>query len=277
MPQQSVARLPNFQASGTVNHPVHPGAELYALCQTATADGRLCLQELERLKSWRNAIHPADVPTWELVQNIVDNILAAGKVAPAELPALRQALAPVLPSELRRRPASMRIVTRGTKRDFELESTERRPNEILASAHFVVAGCQCERIGTAIARHARVGEPVLLIRDTDDSLSSNAIEVRTASGKMIGYVPEEHARELAPLLDRGARYRAHLTSCMTGPHARVLVVQAYLYAADATLGLQSAVVRKIPRRRGNVGLWALRISIGALITFAVAAVLGGGA
>jgi hypothetical protein len=99
------------------------------------------------------------------------------------------------------------------------------------------------------------------------------VQICVANGKRIGFVPEEQARDLAPLLDRGSRYRAHLVSLRRGKQVWVPVVQTYVYAANATLGMQSTGVRRIRSRRSTRAAWALRIALGLLIAAAVALVL----
>jgi hypothetical protein len=108
------------------------------------------------------------------------------------------------------------------------------------------------------------------VRDRDSSQSPYAVEVRAANGKQLGFVPEQHAIELAPLLDQGARYRAHMASIHKGAHASLLIVQAYLYPPDATLGTQHTSVRKMARTGPSKVWWFLRLGIAALIALAAA-------
>jgi hypothetical protein len=86
-------------------------------------------------------------------------------------------------------------------------------------------------------------------------------------------VPEPHASEIAPLLDQGARYRAHVANVCKGAQAAVLIVQAYLYGPNATLGSQSIGGRKLARRESSKIWWVLRLAIAVLIAAAVAFVL----
>jgi hypothetical protein len=244
---------------------VTPGAELFALCQTFAADGALSGRELKGLRGWLDRDDLGDMPALRHVCDVVRHILDIGRAAPADLQALAVALEPTLPAELRRRPSALRLVDREIKARLDDEDTERLQNEILASAHFVAAGCQSSRCAAAIERHARVGAPLVFVRDRACAQNSNAIQIRAAKGRLLGFVPEPHASELAPLLDQGARYRAHVASVYKGAQAAVLIVQAHLYAANATLGSQSVGARKLPRREPSKLWWIVRAGVAAAI------------
>lgn len=280
MPQPEVAHTDTRRAARPAsqigNLPVEgsAGAELFSLCQTATADGQLCDGQLRGLRKWLDQTSTRDVPSYEYVRKLVDHIVVARKVAPPDLHALHSALEASLPADLRRRPAP-RVVAREYKArvDDDEVGFERLRNEVLGSAQFMVAGCHRERRASAISRHARVGDPVLLLRERDCPQSPNAIQIRLPNGKQIGSVPERYAAEIAPLLDQGARYRAHLTNLQTGSSSPIVLVQTYLYASDATLGTQSANARKIGSREWTSAWWVVRVAVGLLITLSVAYVL----
>jgi len=267
MSQPSVAR---HTMPGTAS-----GAELLALCQTAAVDGSLSARELKSLHAWRAQAGDSSYSASEdFVRQIVDRILTVGKVPDGELQALQTAVEPALPLELRRRP-NLRVLPSDEFVDaVDAEDVERLNNEVLASARFVVANCH--RRANVIAKHARTGDPVVLVRDTrSDSLSPHAVKVCVANGKQIGFIPEQHAKELAPLLDQGARYTAHLTRLLPSEHAPVAVVQAYLYSSHATLGSLSAGTRRLTRSRLR-GSWpVVRIVVGVLIAALVAVALRG--
>jgi hypothetical protein len=114
---------------------------------------------------------------------------------------------------------------------------------------------------------------VLLVRERSAKglTGEQTIEVRTANGKPLGYVPAHRAAELAPLLDRGARYRAHLISVSAGMHAPVLIVQTFLYRGDAALGFPHASSRRITPRRLSPRVWMLLRLFVALAIAAAAA------
>ena len=265
-----VAGFGSRQASvQTSPEAVPPGAELFALCQTAAADGALSSRQLHSLRSWLEHTEATDVPAWKFVSGLVEHILEIGRAAPADLYALYSALESCLPKELGRRPASLRGPN-PLRITHAVPTGERLRNEVLASAHFLVASGQSDRFAVAIERHAKAGAPVLLVRDRASTQSPHTVQVRTANGKQLGFVPEQHARELAPLLDQGARYRAHLAGVLPGAHAPLLTVHAYLYPLDATLGSQHTGVRKIPKREPSKAWWILRFGIAVMIALGVA-------
>ena len=84
-----------------------------------------------------------------------------------------------------------------------------------------------------IERHANAGDAVWLKRDRGNRFSKYAVAVVLANGKQIGFVPEDDAQELAPLLDQGARADAVITKILGGGRSLIPVVQTRLYRADA--------------------------------------------
>ncbi|MGH8261802.1 MAG: HIRAN domain-containing protein [Steroidobacteraceae bacterium] len=240
------------------------------------ADGVLTPRELEALRAWLERSGEVEVPSRTFVRGVIEHILARGRIAPADLQALGRALEPSLPAPLRHRPTALRLVGNDWMPDADENATERARNGILASAWFMVASGPGGRRTPAVPHSARAGEPVLLVRERESrgSRGENAIEVRTANGKPLGYVPSHRAGELAPLLDRGARYRAHLISVSSGVHAPVLIVQAFFYRGDAVLGFLHAGSRRIAPRRLSPRAWmVVRLAIALLIAAAVALAL----
>lgn len=277
MSQSRLARtwMPSEEGSASVPR-ISAGAELYSLCQTACADGVLTPREIERLRAWLEASGELEVPSRAFVRGVVEHILARGRIAPADLQVLARVLEPSLPAPLRHGPAALRLVGSDRMPYSDESATERVRNEVLASACFMVAHCRSERRTPAPPRAARAGEPVLLVRDrrARGLTGEQTIEVRTANGKPLGYVPAHRAAELAPLLDRGARYRAHLISASTGMHTPVLIVRTFLYRGDAALGFPHAGSRRLAPRRLSARAWmVLRLSIALVLAAAVALAL----
>ena len=254
---------------------ISAGAELYSLCQTAAVDGVLTPRELGRLRAWLEVSGELEIPSRAFVRGLIEHILARGRIASADLQVLGRVLEPSLPAPLRRGPAALRLVGSDRMPYSDESATERVRNEILASACFMVAGCGGARRAPAPPRAARAGEPVLLVRERSaQGLGEQTIEVRSANGKPLGYVPAHRAAELAPLLDRGARYRAHLISASAGMHAPVLIVQTFLYRGDAALGFPHASARRIAPRRLSPRVWMLlRLTVALVIALAVALAL----
>ena len=270
IPQQRVAR-----AAAHANSGVSPGAELLSLCQTAAADGALSGHQLRLVRAWLDRSDAVEVPARAYVRELVEHILRAGKVAPADLQALGRALEPCLPRELKR--ASLRLVG-SVRMPYPGDSAaQRATNDILASACFMVANCASPRrlllTRRLTRRLARAGEPALLVRERHDEVAEDTIQVRTANGKAVGFVPAHRAKTLAPLLDRGARYRAHFISVSNGAHAPVLIVQAFFYRGDAVLGFQHAGARRIAPRNSRLAWMLVRIAIALAVASAVALVL----
>jgi len=61
----------------------------------------------------------------------------------------------------------------------------------------------------AIKQCAR-GEQLCLIREPENPFDKNAIRIRRLNGGDVGYVPKEHAAELAPRIDAGEQVRAEV-------------------------------------------------------------------
>src|SRR5690606_29783529 len=79
------------------------------------------------------------------------------------------------------------------------------------------------------------GDPVEICRQPSNRFSKNACAVQVDNGIQIGYVPEEHARELAGLLDQGYKYEAWITKILTGGRFPIPVVQLNVYSPEASL------------------------------------------
>ncbi len=251
---------------------VSPGTELFCLCHTATSDGTLTAKDAERLSTWLARSAGVEVPARAYVEGVVRHILDTGKVTPADLAALARALEPCLPPVLKRRRAALRAVS-GARPGVpdEAHPTERNRNAVLDSACFLMADAHPD----VLARGARSGAPVLLVRERSGARSPHCIQVCTSQGKVLGFVPEQRARALAPLLDRGARYRAHVISADQGAQAPVVIVQAFLYRSDAVLGLTTSAARRVaPGVLGSRAAWMLvRLAVALAIAAGVALVL----
>jgi hypothetical protein len=98
----------------------------------------------------------------------------------------------------------------------------------------MVAGVRYEGRPRLIAKYVRPDDTVFLVRDRNNRFSRNAVEVRTRHGYQIGFVPENYAIGLAPLLDKGCSHVAFITKVLTGGRSPIPVVQAYVHRADST-------------------------------------------
>jgi hypothetical protein len=248
--------------------------ELFSLCQTATSDGALAADQVAALRSWLERADSHDVPSPRYARALATEILQAARVAPVDLQALWRALEPALPEELRRRPAALRLVEHDGQESESAGGIGRTPNAVLAGACFMLADTHQARHASAVERYARAGEAVLLVRPARRAPDSHAIQVCASNGKILGQVPEHHARQLAPLLDRAARYRAHLLQVAHGEQTSVVVVQVFLYGPHAQLGLQAGSERRLSRRRESLFGWPLvRLLVALAIAAATAFVL----
>jgi len=214
------------------------GAELLSLCQSVTADGKIAPEEVEGLRAWLADAEAAELPAASFLREVVERILADGQITSDEYKELHKAVESVLPSELRKQASAARKSVADEERAAakaakEAEREERRRNAPLASANFMVAGVRHDGRQAVIERHANPGDAVWLKRDRGNRFSKYAVAVVLANGKQIGFVPEDDAHELAPLLDQGARADAVITKILGGGRSLIPVVQTRLYRADA--------------------------------------------
>lgn len=197
------------------------GAELLSLCESITADGRLAPQEAQGLREWLDEAAEAELPAASYLRDVVERVLADGTITPEESREVYRAVEAVLPPEVRRQATAARRDVEAAERDEaraarEREREERRRDVQLASANFMVAGVRHEGRPAVIQRYAKGGDPVRLFRDRGNRYSLFAIAVQLENGKQIGFVPEEDAQRLAPLLDEGAKCAAYVTKILTG-------------------------------------------------------------
>ena len=218
------------------------GAELLSLCQVVTTDGSLSDEEVSSLRSWLQEHKNDDLPAISHLTKVVETIVADGRVTPEERRELYIALEAVLPPDVRETAKRARRSVEEKEKDRlrlqrnlekERERDERERNYPIEHWDFMVAGCKYEGRPTLIARYAEVAAPTYLVRDHGNSHSKNAVEVRTATGHQIGFVPEEDAVELAPLLDASHPYRARIKKILTGGRYPIPVVVTDLYRKDA--------------------------------------------
>jgi hypothetical protein len=239
------------------------GAELIALCQTVTEDGSLSSEEVAALEQWLVDHESTGLPARDYLFHTVRKIVADGKVTREEAKELYRAIETVLPVDVRepvrtRRQAVERDAAEQARAERETakqaQREERERNRPVGSWNFMVAGTRYERRPYVIARYASPKDTVYLIRDRQNRFSRNAVEVRLANGMHIGFVPEEFACDVAPLLDQGLPHEAFITKILTGGRSPIPVVQAYLYRRDASLAgivLERDVPAKVQAVEGS--------------------------
>jgi hypothetical protein len=265
------------------------GAELLALCQAVTADGTLTAEEIKELRKWLAANRSSDLPAIGFLVSTLNRILADGKVTAEERKELYAAIETVLPPEARRLAVAQRKAVEAEQkaqarqeRDAQKhrEREERQRQRPLDSFNFMVAGVHYEGRPEVVREHMDEGDPVFLARDPENKFSRNAVEVRLRNGMQIGFVPEDYATKVAPLLDQGCPHVAYITKVLRGGRVPIPVVQAYLHRADAEVeGLVFPAdvppkchhsERRIAARSSKSGC------IGALLFIAVPLAMGAG-
>lgn len=200
------------------------GVDLLALCQRVTVDGSVTAEEARELQRWLDDNAVVELPSIGYLRATIQRILADGRITPEELRDLHLAVERVMPPE-------QRVVARAIRRDVEQsEQNRRRP---LARIDAMVAGVSFEGRESIVREYANPGDPVFLVRDRANQYSRAAIEVRLANGMQVGYVPDDLAQDLAPLLDQGAVHQASIKKIWPGRRVDVPIILAELYSADA--------------------------------------------
>ncbi len=235
------------------------GAELLSLCQVVTTDGSLSDEEVSSLRGWLQEHKDEDLPAISHLTKVVETIVADGRVTAEERRELYIALEDVLPPDVRaiakktRRSAEEKEKDRlRLRRELEKERQrdERERNSPIEHWDFMVAGAIYEGRPALIERYAQTTAPAFLVRDRANKFSRNAVEVRTASGHQIGFVPEEDASDLAPFLDGGHPYFAQIKKILTGGRYPIPVVVADVYRKDASVPHLVDPAADVPRASG---------------------------
>lgn len=220
------------------------GVELISLCQSFTEDGSLSDEEIHDLRRWLDENRSSDLPAISFLVETVQKVVEDGRITREERHSVYKALEVVLPPDLRKGAVTRRRTVENEEKSHEhaLHEEEkqrareaRERNRPLGSWNFMVAGVRYESRAEIISRHVRADDVAYLKRDSANRYSRNAVEVRAKNGMGVGYVPEDDAAEIGPLVDEGCRYEAVFTKVLTGGRAPIPVVQAYLYRADSTI------------------------------------------
>jgi hypothetical protein len=236
------------------------GIELISLCQSFTEDGSLSEQEVLDLRKWLEANRASNLPAIAFLTETVLKVLEDGRVMKDERLAVYKALEAVLPADIRKDAASRRRSVESEEKNQQRELNEqekqrqreeRARNRTLGSWNFMVAGVRHEGRTSIISKHVRPDDIAYLKRDRKNKFSRHAVEVRIKNGLIVGYVPEDYAQEIAPLLDNGCRHEAFFSKVLTGGQAPIPVVQAYLYGVGSSVD-GSVSEADVPTRNGSV-------------------------
>ena len=227
-------------------------ADLVALLQSVTSDGRISNDEIRALHRWIRENQDCGLPSLQLLKDTIESICADGRVSDEERVELATVIERVLPPDLR-------AIAKQRRRLESLAQRERERAEQQAAAaqaalrtpsfdfDFLVAGVAYEGRSN-ITTCMQDDQPVFLIRDRRNTFSQNAIEVRTAEGFQIGYVPEDQAVDLAPLLDNGYRHIARVKKMWQGRSHLIPVILAEIYPPD-TRNMDAVREEEVPARR----------------------------
>lgn len=221
------------------------GAELLRLCESIVADGQIEQDEWTELCRWIEDRGQSELPAVSYLREMISRTKDEGQEEQELYRELYRAVERVLPPEVRQNAVAARrrrevVLREAAKLERERAAAEERERRLrdtpFEAANFMVAGVRFEGRPSLIRRQARVDDSVELVRDPWNQYSPYAIQVRLESGAHIGYVPEEDAEILAPLLDEGARFEAHITKILSGRYGPIPVVQVYLFKPDSTVG-----------------------------------------
>jgi hypothetical protein len=200
------------------------GIDLLALCQGITSDGSVTTEEAEELRRWLEENASIELPAIGYLRTVVEQILADGCITKEELKELHQAIEKVLPPDHRKTSQAVR------KNLEQIDKAKMRP---VARLDSMVAGVTHEGRAYVVHKHVEEGDRVFLVRDRANRYSKAAIEVRLENGMQIGYVPDDEAQHLAPVLDAGAVHTAWIKKIWPGKRVDVPIIAGAFYAADS--------------------------------------------
>lgn len=229
------------------------GVALIALCQTVTDDGSLSDDEIHALSEWIRENDSSDLPAIRHLQSVVNQVIADGVVTHEEKLELYSALETVMPPDIRSTVRAARIEVEKKNRAASAEAERLARAEEIADAKrardavrelkarsrpvddydFMVSGVLHEGRAGVVDRYAHAGDAAFLIRDRENAFSKSAVEVRLQNGMQIGFVPEDYARGVAPLLDSGKPHVASIKKVLSGSRAPIPVVVASIFEPDA--------------------------------------------
>jgi len=201
------------------------GAALRDLCKRVTEDGEVSDAEVDEIREWLGKDGGGGVVGTAFLGKTLERVLADGKLLPYERRELQEALERILPKKDRDVAIQARTAAE-LRRYKEAPETATVVRGILFD--FMVAGTGYEGRGPVIEQYVRVGDDAILSRDRGNKFSRNAVAVKVSNGRQIGFVPEEDAEEMAPLLDAGHEGRAYFKKVLDGRRGPIPVVVVLL-------------------------------------------------
>jgi hypothetical protein len=217
----------------------------------------------------------------ETIETISDD----GEITEAELGRLGLAIERVLPKDvrasarekrrsLREQKRQERSAQRDAARTQQREARQRaRP---LHRGDYHVAGAFMFQHRCDACERLNAGDAVLLEREPENRHDRNAIMILSEDGEELGYVPREHAREMAPLLDGGAAYEATVKRLWeTDDGKTVPFIISVLRHKDSVASTKTSGSRKGDARRGCLGTLLLVAGGATIVTLVVLSLILG--
>lgn len=214
------------------------GMQLLAICQSVTSDGRLSDDEVHELQQWISDNQGHDLPAIQHLTANLEEVLLDGIITDGERQTVYKAIEAVLPPEHRRIATDLRRQAQAEEKAAAAAQREdERKQKTLnkgRSFNFMVAGTRHEGRDSIIEDSVSAGDDVYLRRDYNNKHSRHAVAVLTSDGEQIGFVPEDLAGTLAPLLDQQWHQKASITKLLTRGRSPLPVVQLQVFSPEAT-------------------------------------------
>jgi hypothetical protein len=214
------------------------GAELLSLCQSVTADGRLAPEEIAGLRQWLGDAAAAEMQAARFLRGAIEHVLADGRITADEYEEVYRAVEAVLPFEARQQAHAARqhaessaLSARAPASTEAVAGAAQSDRAPLLDVTFMVAGVRKDGRPALIEQHARAGLAVTLDLVANGSYSGAAVAVRLPGGAQIGFVPAAEARQIVPLLQPGAGYRANIVRIRSSGRSPIPVVQVRFFPA----------------------------------------------
>lgn len=232
------------------------GAELFALCQTITADGKLSKGEIIELGRWLRGNKDSELAGLVYLSEVFEKIVADGRVNPDEHRELLEAIEMVLPSEARKLAKTARKAVEAEKKAKgkaaqmemqrqELEREERRQPE--DEFDFMVAGVHAEGRGLLVERWLTGGDRVRLVPEPDNPHDEYAVAVTLTDGRQIGYVPRTDSADVSMCIDDGGYFVATVKKLLTRASPPRPVVEVQFYRQDQFQDIADLAPDRSPR------------------------------